>query len=176
MSSAFAARWLYLSPHLDDVALSCGGQIARATRDGVAVDIVTIFAGDEPGPAEEAASPLVAKIYALWELAAGEVMATRRREDLAACRELAAQGLHWELQEAIHRRAAAGGEALYPTLERLFGAVAATSITASCGPPPSAPSAPRCSTTRSFPTSSGSSLRSTAPAFTDAPGRPCGSR
>ena len=33
MSSAFAARWLYLSPHLDDVALSCGGQIARATRE-----------------------------------------------------------------------------------------------------------------------------------------------
>ncbi len=124
MSSAFAARWLYLSPHLDDVALSCGGQIARATRDGVAVDIVTIFAGDEPGPAEEAASPLVAKIYALWELAAGEVMATRRREDLAACRELAAQGLHWELQEAIHRRPEAGGEALYPTLERLFGEIA----------------------------------------------------
>lgn len=124
MSSAGAARWLYLSPHLDDVALSCGGQIARAVRQGSEVEIVTIFAGDEPAPDTPPASPLVAKIYDLWQLRAGEVMATRRREDLAACRELAARAEHWELQEAIHRRAAAGGEALYPTLERLFGAVA----------------------------------------------------
>jgi LmbE family N-acetylglucosaminyl deacetylase len=51
-------------------------------------------------------------------------MATRRGEDLAACRVLAAQPRHWELQEAIHRRAEPGGEALYPTLERLFGKIA----------------------------------------------------
>ena len=124
MSHGSATRWIYLSPHLDDVALSCGGQIAAATRTGAPVDILTIFAGDEPGPGEPAASPLVAKIYALWQLRAGEVMATRRGEDLAACRELAAAALHWQLQEAIHRRDSTRGEALYPTLERLFGAVA----------------------------------------------------
>ena len=124
MTSESAARWLYLSPHLDDVALSCGGQIARASREGSEVEIVTIFAGDEPALDEPAASPLVAQIYDLWQLRAGEVMATRRREDLAACRELAARAEHWELQEAIHRRDPARGEALYPTLERLFGEVA----------------------------------------------------
>ncbi len=124
MSHGSATRWIYLSPHLDDVALSCGGQIAAATRAGAPVDIVTIFAGDEPGPGEPAASALVAKIYDLWRLEAGAVMATRRREDLAACRELAATALHWQLQEAIHRRDSTRGEALYPTLERLFGAVA----------------------------------------------------
>lgn len=124
MSASRPSRWLYLSPHLDDVALSCGGQIAQATGAGVVVDIVTIFAGDEPGPDHPAASPLVERIYALWNLAAGEVMATRRDEDSAACRLLAAQPLHWQLQEAIHRRAEADGDALYPTLERLFGAIA----------------------------------------------------
>lgn len=124
MSPESAGRWLYLSPHLDDVPLSCGGQIARATRDGRQVEIVTLFAGDEPGPGEPAASPLVAQIYDLWQLAAGEVMATRRGEDLAACRELAAEAHHWELQEAIHRRDGVTGEPFYPTLERLFGAVA----------------------------------------------------
>ena len=123
-AEARGARWLYLSPHLDDVALSCGGQIARATRSGVAVDILTIFAGDEPGPSQPTASPLVTRIYDLWQLQAGEVMATRRREDLAACRELAAQARHWELKEAIHRLAPDGNQALYPTLERLFGAIA----------------------------------------------------
>ncbi len=124
MSSA-AGRWLYLSPHLDDVALSCGGQIAQAARAGGAVEILTVFAGDEPGPSAALASPLVAKIYALWRLAPGQVMATRRAEDLAACRALAAQAQHWELQEAIHRLDPQSGAALYPSLEKLFGPVAA---------------------------------------------------
>ncbi|MEZ4728018.1 MAG: PIG-L family deacetylase [Caldilineaceae bacterium] len=41
---------IYLSPHLDDVALSCGGQIFGATRTGQRVLIVTITAGDPPPP------------------------------------------------------------------------------------------------------------------------------
>jgi LmbE family N-acetylglucosaminyl deacetylase len=125
MSAVAGGRWLYLSPHLDDVALSCGGQIARIRRDGGAVDIVTVFAGDEPGADTPPASPLVTRIFELWQLAPGEVMTTRRREDLAACRVLAAEAIHWELQEAIHRRDPRQGTVLYPSLERLFGAVAA---------------------------------------------------
>ena len=122
--SPAAVRWLYLSPHLDDVALSCGGQIAQATRSGIDVEILTICAGDEPGPLQPAASPLVEKIYALWKLLPGEVMATRRQEDLAACRALAARPGHWEIQEAIHRLDPHRGEALYPSLEKLFGEAA----------------------------------------------------
>ncbi len=117
-------RRLYLSPHLDDAVLSCGGQIARATRAGATVEILTVFAGDEPGAGFAAASPLVTRIYDLWQLSPGEVMPTRRREDLAACGVLAARALHWELQEAIHRLDGRSREALYPSLERLFGNVA----------------------------------------------------
>jgi LmbE family N-acetylglucosaminyl deacetylase len=123
-SDSIPSRRLYLSPHLDDAALSCGGQIARATRAGVRVEILTIFAGDEPGPELRTASPLVTRIYDLWQLPPGEVMPTRRREDFAACRVLAAQAIHWDLQEAIHRLDPGSREALYPSLERLFGAVA----------------------------------------------------
>ncbi|MEO8196008.1 MAG: PIG-L family deacetylase [Thermoanaerobaculia bacterium] len=123
MSSGPAPRWLYLSPHLDDVALSCGGQIAAAARAGVSVDIVTIFAGDEPGPDLPPASPLVQQIYDLWRLPPGEVMASRRREDTAACSVLSARATHWELQEAIHRYEPGQNAALYPSLERLFGVV-----------------------------------------------------
>jgi len=123
-TSPAAVRWLYLAPHLDDVALSCGGQIAQATRAGVAVEILTIFAGDEPGPSAPVASPFVWQTYALWKLPPGEIMATRRREDGAAGRTLAARTQHWELQEAIHRLDPDSGEALYPSLETLFGAVA----------------------------------------------------
>ncbi len=123
-ATAATAPCLFLSPHLDDVALSCGGQIAGAARSGVPVTILTIFAGDEPGPLEPTASPLVEKIYDLWKLEPGEIMPTRRLEDRAAARELAAEVLHWELQEAIHRRDPLRNDALYPTLPRLFGPVA----------------------------------------------------
>ena len=37
---------LYLSPHFDDAALSCGGQIATWTAAGQSVLVVTITGGD----------------------------------------------------------------------------------------------------------------------------------
>ena len=43
---------IYLSPHLDDAALSCGGQIARFRGEGRSVLIVTVTAGDPPMGAE----------------------------------------------------------------------------------------------------------------------------
>ena len=39
---------IYLAPHLDDAALSCGGQIYTATQQGANVRIVTVMAGDAP--------------------------------------------------------------------------------------------------------------------------------
>lgn len=124
MTSSSTERWLYLSPHLDDAALSCGGHISQTTHAGHAVEILTLFAGDEPGPEAPPVSPLVSRIFELWGLEAGEVMATRRREDFAAGATLGAEIAHWELQEAIHRRHPTRGEALYPTLEKLFGPIA----------------------------------------------------
>ncbi len=45
---------LYLSPHLDDVALSCGGSIAKDREAGLRVLVVSVFSGqpdlDELGP------------------------------------------------------------------------------------------------------------------------------
>ena len=56
---------LYLSPHLDDAALSCGGQIAQATRQGRRVLIVTVMAGDPP---MEAGNDYIVSLHARWEL------------------------------------------------------------------------------------------------------------
>ncbi|MEZ5312518.1 MAG: hypothetical protein R2862_02150 [Thermoanaerobaculia bacterium] len=50
-------------------------------------------------------------------------MTTRRAEDLEAVRILGATAIHWEEQEAIHRRHPRTGEPLYPTIGRLFGPV-----------------------------------------------------
>ena len=39
---------LFISPHLDDVVLSCGGYIHRLTTSGEKVVIVTVITADVP--------------------------------------------------------------------------------------------------------------------------------
>ncbi len=39
---------LFIAPHFDDVALSCGGEVARLVAAGETVSIVTVFAGVPP--------------------------------------------------------------------------------------------------------------------------------
>ena len=74
---------LFLAPHFDDVALSCGGEVARLVAAGERVAIATIFAGVPP-----AAMPLTP--YARWHLvewgvaSVADALATRRIEDEAA--------------------------------------------------------------------------------------------
>jgi LmbE family N-acetylglucosaminyl deacetylase len=80
---------LFLAPHFDDVALSCGGEVARVTAAGERVTILTVFAGAPPR-----AMPLTP--YARWHLAewrvasVTEALATRRAEDEAAAAVLGA--------------------------------------------------------------------------------------
>lgn len=110
---------IYLSPHLDDVALSCGGQIARRTRAGEEVLVVTVFAGDEPPGGHSGLARRLHRVFGIDR----EVVATRRREDLESCRRLAAAAEHWDLLEAIYRREPLVGAHLYPELDSLFGSV-----------------------------------------------------
>ena len=56
---------IYLSPHLDDAALSCGGQIARFRGEGRSVLIVTVTAGDPPTGAE---SRYIQELHSRWQL------------------------------------------------------------------------------------------------------------
>ena len=114
-------RHLVLSPHLDDAALSCGGRIARDSRAGALVEILTVFAGDEPAAS---ASPLVDRVFGLWKLPEGQVMASRRAEDLRAGERLGARAVWWSELEAIHRRDPASGAPLYVDLRQLYGPVA----------------------------------------------------
>ena len=60
---------LYLSPHFDDAALSCGGQIATFTAAGQSVLVVTITGGDPPADARadgEIAPPWAVGGERLW--------------------------------------------------------------------------------------------------------------
>lgn len=80
---------LFLAPHFDDVALSCGGEVARVVAAGGSAAIVTVFAGTPPP-----GTPLTP--YARWHLAAwgvasvAEAFARRRAEDRAAAAVLGA--------------------------------------------------------------------------------------
>lgn len=107
---------IVLSPHLDDAALSCGGQIARRTAAGQRVLIVTLTAGDVPNGT---LPPFAAAHHASWQLEA-DAVARRRAEDRTACARLGADALHWPLPDCIYRRAPDGAP-LYNNDDELFG-------------------------------------------------------
>lgn len=93
--------WIYLSPHLDDAALSCGGLIAQQSMAGETVEIWTICAGDPPpGPF----SPFAEELHARWQTGR-EATALRRQEDLTACAQLSAGCRHLPVPDCIYRRA-----------------------------------------------------------------------
>ncbi len=112
---------IYLSPHLDDAALSCGGQIYQQTAAGRSVLVVTLMAGDPPA-AE--LSAFARSLHQRWQLAA-DAVAARRAEDVAACRRLGADFLHWDVPDCVYRRYPhhypAGDQPLYPSVEAIFG-------------------------------------------------------
>lgn len=108
---------IYLSPHLDDVALSCGAQIYDRSAAGEKVLIVTLMAGDPPAPP---LSPFAEALHARWELPQGAVM-RRRAEDATACHLLGADFMHWDVPDCIYRQDPNTGSYLYASEEALFG-------------------------------------------------------
>lgn len=108
---------IVLSPHLDDAALSCGGQILQETAVGKTVLIVTFMAGDPP---LNLSSGLVAALHTKWALQQ-DVVAARRAEDVAASRILGADYWHGSLHDAPYRDLA--GAPFYEENHELFGAV-----------------------------------------------------
>lgn len=110
---------IYLAPHLDDAALSCGGQIASRTRVGQRVLIVTVMAGDPPTDVE---NDYIRSLHARWELER-DAAAQRRAEDIAACAILGADYLHWSIPDCIYRLNPADGRPIYVSDDDIFGDV-----------------------------------------------------
>jgi LmbE family N-acetylglucosaminyl deacetylase len=108
---------VYLSPHLDDAALSCGGMIVRQHTAGEATLVVTVCTAAPPpaGPF----SDLALAFHAAWGLSPAEVVAARLREDEAAMAALGCDALWAGELDAIYRHPAA-----YAARETLFGAPA----------------------------------------------------
>ncbi len=94
-----ATNVLYLSPHLDDVALSCGGLIHRQVQGGTRILVLTIFAGP-PLPSE--LSSFAAALHTQWGHLT-EPVAVRREEDEKVMRLLGADYSHLGYPDAIYR-------------------------------------------------------------------------
>jgi LmbE family N-acetylglucosaminyl deacetylase len=110
---------IYLSPHLDDAALSCGGQVFMLAEEGKSVLIVTVMAGDQPGTSD---SNYIHELHDRWQLDE-DVVAGRRAEDVNACRILGADYLHWEIPDCIYRFDERTNKPLYISDEDIFGEV-----------------------------------------------------
>jgi LmbE family N-acetylglucosaminyl deacetylase len=102
---------VFLSPHFDDVALSCGGTAALAATNGTAL-VVTVFAGPPPGDLNAFAQFQ----HDRWGTR-DETVNRRRAEDSAAMRALGATARWLDFPDAIYR-----GE-LYLSDDELFGQV-----------------------------------------------------
>jgi LmbE family N-acetylglucosaminyl deacetylase len=92
-------RHVYLSPHLDDAVLSCGGAIHRHAAQGEKAVAITIFAGEFEGGE---LSPFARVQHRYW----GEPphpMALRRAEDRAALTLLDAEARHLDCLDAVYR-------------------------------------------------------------------------
>ena len=119
MPDLTAYAHVYLSPHLDDAALSCGGCIWTQTKAGERVLVVTVFAG-VPNLGE-LLSPFARALHARWGHPP-DAAARRREEDLTALALLGAEPVHWPYTDCIYRQTP-DGRFPYASEEALWGKV-----------------------------------------------------
>lgn len=95
-------RWIYLSPHLDDAALSAGGWIYDQTQAGNSVEIWTIMCGF---PKTRKLSPFAEYLHSKWGMSsAREVVGGRRVEDKNAAAVLGAKARHFDFLDCVYRQ------------------------------------------------------------------------
>ncbi len=101
---------IFLSPHFDDIALSCGGVAARLSRMGARCIGITIFTA--PAPEGVPLSPFAAGMHSEWERTGGgtakAVNEVRREEERAAMRLLNLEPVWLDLPDAPYRRGSDG--------------------------------------------------------------------
>jgi LmbE family N-acetylglucosaminyl deacetylase len=107
-------EYIYLSPHLDDAALACGGMLAAQRAAGRRVLVVTVCTAS---PAPDAQfNALTLEFHRRWGLAPAEVVAARLREEQHAMALLDADSYAAGMLDSIYRHPAA-----YDSRAALFG-------------------------------------------------------
>jgi LmbE family N-acetylglucosaminyl deacetylase len=108
---------VFLSPHLDDAVLSCGGLIYELTQQGQIVLILTLLAGDPPNPLP--VTPLVTELHQRWNAGSNPYL-VRRAEDQESAAIVGAQAEHRPGLDAPYR-VNTQGQALYPHWQDVIG-------------------------------------------------------
>ena len=124
---------IFLSPHFDDIALSCGAMAARLSRMGARCIGLTIFAA--PPQEGQQLSPFAQGLHSKWDASgtggdAGSGSATnemRRNEERHAMRTLGLEPVWLNLPDAPYRHDAVGRH-FYTSNSELFGKVAPEEI------------------------------------------------
>jgi len=111
---------IYLSPHFDDAALSCGGLIWEQVESGNPVEVWTICAGDSP---KNKLSPFAEELHNRWQVGPDAVI-IRQGEDIKSCQILGAKPRHFDIPDAIYRVHPKTKEFLYSTGETIMGDLA----------------------------------------------------
>ena len=106
---------MFLSPHMDDVVLSCGGTIHCLNRLKVPIEIVTVFAGGPTGDL----SPFAKWIHSAWGLPYNAVV-YRREEDRQAIASLGGRAMYLPFQDSIYRRHPQSQQLLYTSKAHIF--------------------------------------------------------
>jgi LmbE family N-acetylglucosaminyl deacetylase len=108
---------IYLSPHLDDAVLSCGGTMLRSAARGEAVHVVNVFAGS---PEYGRLSEFARELHTHWG-GGPDPVAARRAEDGAVLASMGATVEPWEFRDCIYR--GQGETWFYASRDDLFGPV-----------------------------------------------------
>ncbi len=109
-------HWIYLSPHFDDVAFSCGGLIWEQVESGERVSIWTICAGEPP---PEPISAYALSLHERWETGR-DAVAARRAEDIISSQRIGASSCNFSIPDAIYRRSPVDNSPLYTSDADLF--------------------------------------------------------
>ncbi len=110
-------HWIFLSPHFDDVALSCGGLVWNLTHAGHRVEIWTVMAGFPTGLTY---SPFAQQNHAAWGKAGQAAIQMRREEDQAACQILNTDFRYFDWTDVIYRQHVETGEPVVNDNHDLF--------------------------------------------------------
>lgn len=111
---------LFLSPHYDDIALSCGGTAALAAEAGKDAVVALLF-GDHPDP-KQPMTTFAEHMHQEWGMSAEQVIAGRRAEEAVSSRILGLRDLYLPFRDAIYR-----GDN-YLNDDDLFGELKATDL------------------------------------------------
>ena len=110
-------HWIFLSPHFDDVALSCGGLVWDLVNQGNQIEVWTIMAGYPP---DDNYSQFAQETHDVWRKSGREAIDMRREEDTAACKILGAVPRHLHWPDVIYRRFQDSGEPVVNNDDELF--------------------------------------------------------